>query len=142
MSKALSNKVILANAVNAHRDMLMGGIFTPSLYKHVEWENFHIPIIRLEAPKSFGNTCKLKIDNYTAKKIDLCDAFKNFPNIRKYIRSVSIDFSFTTVKIMGAVGLAMMHFILINHLKIKFPNWKSKLDTAPLHPNTIQQKNY
>ena len=118
----------------ASREMLLGLIFTPTLYKHITWPIFHVPVVKLESPTSpLGDVHKFKIDQLTAEITDIKSAFKHFPGVRKYIKSITPEYGFLSFRVRGSLGLSMLTHIVVTHLKARYPNWLVVLDTESLY---------
>lgn len=116
--------------------MLLGLIFTPRLYKHVPWPTFHVPIVKLDPPRSLlGNVYTFRADWLTAEMTDMCGAFKSFPGVKKYIKVSLADSKFLVVKLQGPIGLSMFTHIVVPHLKARYPEWIVELDTEALYGN-------
>ena len=126
-----------SNLATVHGDMLLGLIFTPRLYKHIPWSTFHVPVVKLEPPRSpLGNVYTFRIDWHTAEMTDICGAFKSFLGAKKYIKVSLADRKFLVVKLQqGAIGLSILQHILVPHLKARYPEWNVELDTEALYGN-------
>jgi hypothetical protein len=123
-----------SNMAIIHGDMLLGLIFTPRLYRHIPWPVFHVPVVKLDPPKSIGDTYTLSIDRHTAEMTDICGAFKSFRGVKKYFK-ISLVHKFVVIKILGSFGFSMLQYILVPHLKAKYPKWIVELDTEILYGN-------
>jgi hypothetical protein len=123
--------------------MLLGLIFTPALYRHIPWPMFHVPVVKLESPTSpLGDVHKFKIDQVTAEITDIKSAFKRFPGVRKYIKSITPEYDFLTFRVRGSLGLSMLTHIIVPHLKTRYPSWRVELDTEFLYSRGKHKKTF